>query len=92
MFVSCTVFVLSGRDLCGGPIPRPEKSYRLWCVSEGDQVKIAKTLDTCCEQVEEGRTATMQIRTYLCENLKKKFYFCVALRHINGECHVRSCE
>jgi hypothetical protein len=47
---------LSGRGLCDGPIPRPEESYRLWCVSECDQVKI-KTLDTCCEQVKEGRTA-----------------------------------
>jgi hypothetical protein len=53
MFVSCTVFVLSGRGLCVGPIPRPEESYRLWCVSECDQVKI-NNLDTCCEEVEEG--------------------------------------
>jgi hypothetical protein len=50
MFVSCTVFVLSGRSLCDGPIPRPEESYRLWCVSECDQVTI-NNLDTCCEQV-----------------------------------------
>jgi hypothetical protein len=50
MFVSCIVFVLSGRDLCDGPIPRPEESYRLWCVFECDQVKN-KILDTCCEQV-----------------------------------------
>jgi hypothetical protein len=49
-FVSCIVFVLSGRGLCDGPIPRPEESYRLWCVSECDQVKI-NNLDTCCEQV-----------------------------------------
>jgi hypothetical protein len=28
MFVSCTVFVLSGRGLCDRPIPRPEESYR----------------------------------------------------------------
>jgi hypothetical protein len=42
--------VLSGRGLCDGPIPRPEESYRLWCVSECDQVKI-RTLYTCCEQV-----------------------------------------
>jgi hypothetical protein len=42
MSVSCTVFLLSGRGLCGGPIPRPEESYRLWCVSEYDQVKIKK--------------------------------------------------
>jgi hypothetical protein len=26
------VFVLSGRGLCDGPIPRPEESHRLWCV------------------------------------------------------------
>jgi hypothetical protein len=44
------VFVLSGRGLWYGPIPRPEESYRLWCVSECDQVQIYN-LDTCCEQV-----------------------------------------
>ena len=32
MSVSCVCFVLSGRDLCDGPIPRPEESYRLCCV------------------------------------------------------------
>jgi hypothetical protein len=57
IFFSCTVFVLSGRGLCKGPITRPEESYRLWRVSECDQVKI-NNLDTCCEQVEEGGTAT----------------------------------
>jgi hypothetical protein len=50
MFVPCTVFVLSGRGLCDGPIPRPGESYRLWCVSECNQVKI-NNLDTCREQV-----------------------------------------
>jgi hypothetical protein len=55
MFVSCECRVLSGRGLCDGPIPRPEESYRLWCVSECDQVLIIY-LDTCCEQVEEVRT------------------------------------
>jgi hypothetical protein len=50
MFVSCTVFVLSGRGLCDGPIPRPKDSCRLWCVFECDQVQI-KTLYTNCEQV-----------------------------------------
>jgi hypothetical protein len=45
-----SVCVLSGRSLCDGPIPRPEKSYRLWCVSECDQVK-RNNLDTYCEQV-----------------------------------------
>jgi hypothetical protein len=40
-----TVCVSSGRGLCDGPIPRPEESYRLWCVSECDQVKV-NNLDT----------------------------------------------
>jgi hypothetical protein len=51
MFVSCTVFVVSGRCLSDGPIPRPEESYRLWCVSECDQVKI-ETVYTCRKQVD----------------------------------------
>jgi hypothetical protein len=42
--------VLSGGGLCDGPIPHPEKSYRLCCVLECDQVKI-NNLDTYCEQV-----------------------------------------
>jgi hypothetical protein len=47
MFISCECFVLSRRGVCDRPIPRPE-CYRLWCVSECDQVKI-NNLDTCCE-------------------------------------------
>jgi hypothetical protein len=43
-----SVFVLLGRGLCDGPIPRPAKFYRLWCVFECDEVKI-NNLDTCCE-------------------------------------------
>jgi hypothetical protein len=39
IFFSCTVFVLSGRGLCDWPIPHPEEFYRMWCVSECDQVK-----------------------------------------------------
>jgi hypothetical protein len=50
MFVSCECCVLSGTGLCDGPIPRPEESYRLWCVFECDQVKI-KTLYAYYEQV-----------------------------------------
>jgi hypothetical protein len=54
-FVYCTVFVLSGRGLCDGPIPRPEESYRLCCVFECDHVKI-KSLCTCCEQGKDYET------------------------------------
>jgi hypothetical protein len=50
MFASCECCVLSGRGLCDRPIPLPEESYRLWYVSECDQVKI-NNLDTYCEQV-----------------------------------------
>jgi hypothetical protein len=80
MFVSCTVFVLSGRDLCDGPIPRPEESYRLWCVSECDQVQI-NNLDTCCEQVEEGRTT------------KRNTFSCtVGLSSCFGYCWIDVCD
>jgi hypothetical protein len=33
MSASCECCVLSGRGLCDELIPRPEESYRLWCVS-----------------------------------------------------------
>jgi hypothetical protein len=32
----CLLWVLSGRCLCDGPIPRPEESYRLWCITVCD--------------------------------------------------------
>jgi hypothetical protein len=32
MSVCCKCCVLPGTGLCDGPIPRPEESYRLWCV------------------------------------------------------------
>jgi hypothetical protein len=69
---------LSGRGLCDGPIPRPEESYRLWCVSECDQVKI-NNLDTCCEYVEEVRTtkrnkAMFQMIHYISSQKHSKAY------------------
>jgi hypothetical protein len=33
MSASCECCVLSGRGLCNELVPRPEESYRLWCVS-----------------------------------------------------------
>jgi hypothetical protein len=30
--VSCECCVLSGRGLCDELVPRPEESYRMWCV------------------------------------------------------------
>jgi hypothetical protein len=36
MFVSCDCFVLSGRGLCGWPIPRSEEFHLLWCVTMCD--------------------------------------------------------
>jgi hypothetical protein len=32
MSVSCECCVLSGRGLCDELVPRPEESYRVWCV------------------------------------------------------------
>jgi hypothetical protein len=33
MSVSCECCVLSSRGLCDELVPRPEESYRVWCVS-----------------------------------------------------------
>jgi hypothetical protein len=60
--------VLSGRGFCDGPIPRPEESYRLWCVSECDQVKIKTPTRTVNKQVEEGRTTKRNIETCCLRN------------------------
>jgi hypothetical protein len=61
MFVTCTVFVLSGRGLCDGLITSPEESYRLSCVSECDQAKSQKPSTAAVnKQVEEGRTTKVQ--------------------------------
>jgi hypothetical protein len=64
IFFSCTVFLLSGRGLCDGPIPRPEESYRLWCVSECDQVKI-------------NSTGAPQSESFLCSPVTKMTIFFV---------------
>jgi hypothetical protein len=37
---SCECCVLSGRGLCDELVPRPEESYRLWCVSLCDQKEL----------------------------------------------------
>ena len=36
MSLCCECCVLSGSGFCDRPIPRPEESYRLWCVSVCD--------------------------------------------------------
>jgi hypothetical protein len=51
------VFVLSGRGLHDWLIPRPEESYRLWCVLSVVCENKQKTLYTYFEQVcVEGST------------------------------------
>jgi hypothetical protein len=37
MSISFECGVLPGRGLCDGLVPRPEKSYRVWCVSKCDR-------------------------------------------------------
>ena len=44
--VSCEFCVLSRRVLCDGSIPRPEESYRVWCVIEWDLVQQQPTTPT----------------------------------------------
>jgi hypothetical protein len=48
------------------PIPRPEESYRLWCVFECHQMKSQKpSTPTVNKQVEEGRTAKRNFVPFL---------------------------
>jgi hypothetical protein len=42
MSVSCECFVLSGRGLCDELVPRPEESYRVWCVWKCDRETSTK--------------------------------------------------
>ena len=51
MSVSCEYFVLSGRDLCEGIIPRPEKFHRLF-VSECECVCLC-VCECVCVSVSE---------------------------------------
>jgi hypothetical protein len=77
-FVSCECLCCQIEGLCDGPIPSPEEPYRLWCVSECDQVKT-NNLDTYCESVGELRTTkrngTKQISVY------------IGLRRLMEPCH-----
>jgi hypothetical protein len=59
MFVSCEYCVLSGRGLCDEPIPRPEESYRLWCVSQCDQKELQTS--TLKRETGVGRRGLLKI-------------------------------
>jgi hypothetical protein len=73
------VFVLLGRGLCDGPIPRPEESYRLGCVLECYQMKLRKpTTPAVNKEVEEGRTKKERKKIMKCP----RRYWCKALRQL----------
>jgi hypothetical protein len=54
MSVSCKCCVLSGRDLCDGPIIPPEESYRLWrCIVYGLETSMMRRpwpMLGCCSE------------------------------------------
>ena len=55
--------MLSNRDLCGGPITRPEESYRLWCVTvcdvETSRIRRPWPALGCYAKEEEGVTVNV---------------------------------
>jgi hypothetical protein len=69
MFVSCECCVLlSGRGLCEEPIPRPEESYRLWCVSQCDQKELQTS--TLKRETGVGRRGRLKKKSILnCDNV-----------------------
>jgi hypothetical protein len=60
MSVPSVCFVLSGRGLCVGPIPRPEESYRLWyvnvCDVETSRMRLPWPALGCCAGGGGGHT------------------------------------
>ena len=63
MDVCCECCVISGKDLCDGPIPRPEKPYRLWCVFVCDletsrMRRLWPALGCCARRKERQRAIT----------------------------------
>jgi hypothetical protein len=67
MFVSWEYCALSGRGLCEGPIPRPEESYRIWCVCDRE-ASIMSTWPTGGCGVMEGKQKEIHstTRRYVC--------------------------
>jgi hypothetical protein len=59
-----SVVCLSGRDLCDGPIPRPEETYRLWCVIvcdlETSRLRRPWAALGCCTRGKENCHGTVQ--------------------------------
>jgi hypothetical protein len=62
MSVSCECRVMSGRGLCDEPIPRPEESYRLWCVYQCDHKKI--TISTLKRKAGVGRRGRLNTNNF----------------------------
>jgi hypothetical protein len=67
------VFVLSGRGLCDGPIPRPEESYRLWCLSVIKCKSQKPSTPAVNKSVEEGKTKK---ESYSCRDIVIKLFIC----------------
>ena len=63
--VSCEYCVLC-RSLCDGPLPRPEESYRLWCVMRVTEL-------CCCDRGEEFMQVVNKLIT--CHRSIKNFMF-----------------
>jgi hypothetical protein len=67
MSVSCECCGMSGRGLCDELVPRPEESYRLWCVS-----------DVCDHETSTKRGGPGPYRGV--EPYKKKIFYCTVGR------------
>jgi hypothetical protein len=64
MSVCCECCVLSGKGLCDGPIPRPEESYREWCL-ECDLETLTKRRPMPTRAVEPGKKMLLEINSVI---------------------------
>jgi hypothetical protein len=86
MSVSCEDCILSGRGLCIGPITRPEKSCRVWCVwvcsrNIGNAEALAP-LGGCCAIGKKNCICLVAFRCYSLLPVFGNSEFNIFLRHL----------
>ena len=62
--ISWKCFLLSGRGLCDGPIPRPEDFYRVWCVIKRHKsftLTVSRYIEVKTEKEEERKKELNQL-------------------------------
>jgi hypothetical protein len=85
MSVSCECCVLSGRGICDELVPRPEESYRVWCVSSvivKPQTMRRPRLPRGCRGIE--KTIIVSFREFLTCPTSRRLFPLTRLAAVNS--------